>query len=260
VRSLALVALVLCLAAEAHAQDKQQCADAYTKAQVLRGQQKLRESKKLLTLCAADACPEALRKDCVPWLGEVEKSMPSLVVEASDDSGNVVLGARATVDDEPVLLGRATQLDPGGHSVSVTAPQFAEASKHVTLAAGDTKTLRVPMTHLVASQSNPVQPDVTRVVPVAPIVLATIGAASIGAFIAFGVAGNSIRADLDAENCKPNCPVARVNAIETDYVVADVALGVGIAFAVVATVLFVVLPWHEKAKVALMPAGLSVRF
>lgn len=253
-----MVALAMCIAPSAFAQDKQQCAAAYTRAQVLRAQSKLRDAKKLLNVCAADACPQALRKDCVPWLGEVEKSMPLLTVEVTDGGGNVLDDARVTVDGETVLASRATQLDPGDHVVSVVAPHFAESTKHVALVAGDAKSIRVGLAHLATP--SPQEPAVKTVVPVAPIVLATFGAVGLGVFAGFGVAGNSIRSDLDAQNCKPNCPASRVDAIKSDYIAADVALGVGLAFVVVSTIMFIVSPWHETSKTALVSNGLAVRF
>jgi len=256
VRSPSLLLLVALVAPAAHAQTKQACVAAYTEAQVLRAKGKLRDAKKALAICAEDACPQTLRKDCVPWLGEVEKALPSVVVEVIDESGSAVGAAHVTVDDQAAFSGQATRVDPGDHAVSVEAPGFDSHQEHVRLGLGETRTVRVQL------HASPVAPVAApkRVVPIAPIVLTVLGAAGIGVFAGFGVAGNGIKSDLDAQGCKPNCPPSRVDAIKSDYIAADVALGVGLACVLVGTILFFVMPWHETPKTSSGPAGLVVRF
>jgi hypothetical protein len=253
---LLVVAAVLVMQTEASAQTKQECVNAYTEAQVLRTKGKLREAKKALAICVEEACPQTLRKDCVPWLGEVEKALPSVVVEVSDDHGAAIAGARVTVDDQAAFSGQVTRVDPGDHAVSIEAAGYEPHQERVQLSAGDTRTVRV---QLHALPTTPVAAPKS-VVPIAPFVVTGLGLVGVGLFAGFGLAGNGIKSDLDAQGCKPNCPVARVDAIKTDYVVADVALGVGLACVIAGTILFIVMPWHEVPKTSMGPGGLVVRF
>jgi hypothetical protein len=160
------------------------------------------------------------------------------------------------VDDQPAIGGQVTRVDPGDHTVSVDAPGFSARTQHVKLDAGDTRAVRVSLHALAVA---PVTPP-ARTVPIAPIVMTVLGATGFGLFAGFGLAGNSIKSDLDAQKCAPNCSASRVDAIKTDYVVADVALGIGLAALVVGTVLFFVLPWHDTSKTASSPSSLVVRF
>lgn len=256
-RAATLLVLAVLVAPDARAQTKQECASAYTEAQVLRSKGKLLQAKKALAICAEDACPQTLRKDCVPWLGEVEKSLPSVVVEVTDEGGSAIAGARVTVDDQAAFSGQATRVDPGDHAVSVEAPGFEPRKEKVQVSTGDARSVRV---QLHAAAATPVAKPKS-VVPVPPFVVTGLGLVGVGLFAGFGLAGNSIKSDLDAQNCKPNCPQSRVDAIKSDYVIADVSLGVGIACVITGTILFLVMPWHETAaKTAFGPGSFVVRF
>jgi len=217
--------------------DKQQCVDAYTQAQVLRTKDKLVLAKKQLEVCNAAACPDALRKDCITWLAEVQQNIPLLSVDVVDEGGRAVSTAHVTIDGNTVAPGQAIDLDPGPHTVQADAPGMIAATQDVSLAKGEKRRATVA---LKAQTAVELPPAVHRPVPVAAIVLASVGAVGIGGFIGFGLAGNAKRGELDTSGCKPNCSPSDVDTIKTDYVIADVSLGVGIVSLAAATVLFVV--------------------
>ena len=222
--------------ASARPPNKQQCADAYTQAQILRTKDKLVLAKKQLEVCTDAACPGALRKDCTDWLAEVEQNLPLLAVDVVDTAGHTLSSAHVAIDGDTIANGQAVPVDPGPHSVQADAPGMVAGSQSIELAKGEKR--RTTLT-LAPQPSVELPPAVHRHVPVLPIVLAGVGAVGIGGFIGFGVAGNSKRAELDAAGCKPNCSPSDVDAIKTDYVIADVSLGIGVASLAVATVLFV---------------------
>ena len=72
----------------APAVSKDECIAAYRNAQVLRLSGKLVESLAQLSTCARSECPQVLRNDCVPWLGEVTRSVPSVVFQARTERGD----------------------------------------------------------------------------------------------------------------------------------------------------------------------------
>ena len=235
----AILATVTSSAALAQTQpDKQQCVDAYTHAQVLRTKDKLVLSKNQLEVCTAAACPEALRKDCTTWLAEVQQNIPLLSVDVVDESGHALPTAHVTIDGNTVATGQAINLDPGPHTVQADAPGMIAGTESVELAKGEKRRATVTLKAQAAAE---LPPAVHRPVPVAAIVLASLGAVGIGGFIGFCIAGNSLRGTLDA-SCKPtrSCNPSDVDTIKTDYVIADVSLGVGIVSLAAATVLFIV--------------------
>ncbi len=260
---LALVAFALVASHVSHASaqnppTKQECADAYTQAQVLRAKDKLVLAKKQVDLCNDPACPQALRKDCTAWVVELQESVPVLAVDVVDDRGRAVPSAHVTVDGSAVASGQSLTLDPGSHTLAADAPDMVSASETLELAKGEKR--HATLTLKARALTTPEVPA-SKPLPVAAIVLATVGVAFVGGFIGFGVAGNSKRTDLDATRCAPNCAQADVDSIKTDYVIADVALGVGLASLAVATVLFIVAETSSPTKrSALRSLLLGARF
>ena len=72
----------------------------------------------------------------------------------------------------------------------------------------------------------PVTPEPDRHVPAGAWLLGGVGAAALGVFAYFGVAGKNDADNLRA-TCAPGCAPSRVDAVRAKLVTADVALGVG---------------------------------
>jgi hypothetical protein len=104
----------------ARADEKAQCAGAYSSAQDLRAGGRLRAARDQLKACSNAACPAFMVHDCTSWLAEVEESIPTVVFAAKDAAGNDLLAVRVLVDGQPFLDkldGSAAALDPGPHTV-----------------------------------------------------------------------------------------------------------------------------------------------
>lgn len=96
------------------------CIASFTSSQRLRLRGQLLESKKQLLTCASPACPAALRGQCVTWLDEIDKEIPTLVITAFDVAGKPTKDVRVTIDDRVVtdeLDGLPIAVDPGSHQV-----------------------------------------------------------------------------------------------------------------------------------------------
>jgi hypothetical protein len=259
VKARVLIAIVaastLLCGADALAQSKQECADAYTAAQVARRDNKLKDARDKLVVCAKSSCPAALRKDCTPWLAEVEADLPTISVKPVDETGRVVENATIAVDGASVTRDgdlATLRVDPGEHVVRVEAEGMQAAEQKISVVAGASKrelTLRLTR---VASSSSPPPPaassEPSRPVPVLTFVLAGVGVAGVATFAALGAAGKSKKSALDQQGCKPNCSSSTVSAIKTDYNAADVALGVGGVALVGALVVFLTRSTTEEAK------------
>ncbi|WP_437760705.1 hypothetical protein [Sorangium sp. So ce1389] len=120
-------ALALCLTValslagiDARAQpSKRACAAAYERAQGLRRDGKLIAAREALIACSQPTCPAAAVADCGPWLAEVEKSLPSVVIAAREAGGRERLDVRVLVDGRllaATLDGKALPVDPGPHT------------------------------------------------------------------------------------------------------------------------------------------------
>ncbi|XYI03713.1 hypothetical protein ACMHYB_29695 [Sorangium sp. So ce1128] len=118
--ALSLAAALSLAGAGARAQpSKRACAAAYERAQGLRRDGKLIAAREALIACSQPTCPAAAVADCGPWLAEVEKSLPSVVIAARDAGGRERLDVRVLVDGRllaAALDGKALPVDPGPHT------------------------------------------------------------------------------------------------------------------------------------------------
>src|ERR1700709_1044923 len=95
---LGLASAITLASGHAAAQDKQACVGAYEDAQRLRKDGKLTDARSKLLVCAQDACPAVLRKDCTVWIGEVEQATPTVLLAAKSPIGKDIVDVTVTVD------------------------------------------------------------------------------------------------------------------------------------------------------------------
>ncbi len=135
----ALAIATLALAGTAFAQDKAACIEASEKAQDLRDVHRLVETRAQLRICASDACPKAVQSDCVTWLAEVERAIPSIAISAIDDEGGALVNVKVWVDGKPIgnRLGGDFEVDPGPHKIHLEGINGGTADRQVTVAEGE---------------------------------------------------------------------------------------------------------------------------
>jgi hypothetical protein len=237
-------------AAQAHAQEtsletKLVCARAAEKGQRLTASGSLIAARSQLRVCAADACPSAVKTDCLTWLAAVDRSIPSVVIHVEDATGKRVGTASIAIDGEaaPGALGRAVELDPGEHVIAVVAPQSAPSSEHVVVGSGAKAqeiSIRLPSPPAPGPQPAVAEPHAPRG-GAGPFAWTTAGlaVAAAGSFAYFGSTGttelNRLRSD-----CAGHCAQSDVTAAWNKLIVADVSLGVAVVSGVLSTVLFLV--------------------
>lgn len=246
---LALFSAALLTAPAAQAEDEQTaCIAAHESAQQQRQRGKLALAKQELERCSRDDCPALITADCAKWWAEVQAALPSVILAAPS-------GAEVRIDGQVVTQlasGREQVLDPGEHVISATLEGHQPFERRITLAEGERGVEVTVVLEPIAEPPPPPEPPLPtppapppQPAPAEPSgpsawtwVAGGIGLAGMGVFTGFAINGLMRRGDLDDLECKPACPQEDVDAMSQDFVVADVAMGVGIAGLAVATILY----------------------
>lgn len=208
------VALVLSVGTkEARADEKQVCSDAYASTQTLRKEGKLQAAHDAALACVKDSCPEFIRADCATWLGEVDASTPSIVLDVRDRAGNPVLAGTVTLDGAPWLAAidvQAHAIDPGTHVLRVAAKGGATVDQEVVIREGE-KNVKVTATLPIGEAPPGGGPLAPTAAPadegersIVPWIVggAGVGLAAIGGALAIVVASEKSTFD---ENCDATC-------------------------------------------------------
>src|SRR5262249_48236988 len=139
--------------------------------------------------------------------------------------------------------GHEIEIDPGEHEVTITiegrsplvqkiVAREREKGREIAFALEPTKRRETPPPPPPPPPPDPTPPkDKTEQRPLGwPFYTAAgVSGAGLVVFGIFGVSGLGIRGDLDS--CKPNCEQDRIDHGKTSFLVADVALGVGLVAA-----------------------------
>jgi hypothetical protein len=236
VRAWILVASLL-VSAMARA-DAESCVAASDEGQKLRDEGRLRAARDKLVSCAAEECPSPVRGDCVRWLDDVDRRMPSVVIAATangKDATEVSVSIDGAVAAEH-LDGQAIRLDPGKHTLRYEHAGDSPQEETILLREGEKdRSLRVSFGHapppLVALPKKP------------PTLAYTMTGVAIGGAIGFGVF--ALAGYLTIQGCDDKCRAdgAMVDSHRTqtlaEFVVADISLAVAIVSAGIATWAFI---------------------
>jgi hypothetical protein len=209
----------------ASADEVDACIAAAEQSQVQRRDAHLRAAHEKLVLCARDACPRAIQKDCKRWLGEVESALPSVVIHAADAAGGDVAGARVILDGAPLegaLNGRPVTLDPGEHALRIEAGARV-VEQRIVIRQGEHDRL--------LSLRFPAEESATRrPVPAGAWVLGGVGLAGITTGAVLWGIGRGEHATLYSTcGVTHDCDAAAVDRARTKLVVGDIVFGVGLA-------------------------------
>ncbi|MBI5532328.1 MAG: hypothetical protein HY898_06420 [Deltaproteobacteria bacterium] len=232
---------------------KKQCVSSYGEAQRLRRDGKLREAREQLILCSQISCPASLRNECVPWLSQVEASMPSIVIDARDPKGRETSSVKLFVDGTLLAEradGRSIDIDPGEHSVRFQYEDKTIEDKIVVREGEKNRKLHADFSKVAAPppaasssaatpppEPPPDEPKSGKKQPILAYALGGVGVLALGSFAIFGLSGKSKENDLTS-NCAPNCAQGDVDTMRTRYLIADISLGVGVVSLGVATWLY----------------------
>jgi hypothetical protein len=123
----------------AFADEDDDCLQAADKGQTLRDVHKLIEAREQFRRCAVASCPVAVQNDCVGWVKEADKDVPTVVLSARDAAGNDSFEVSVTVDGAPLaarLEGLALPVDPGVHTFRFQWPDGSSRDRQVLVSQG----------------------------------------------------------------------------------------------------------------------------
>jgi len=245
----------------AHA-DTKSCVASHASAQREAKAGRLKLASQLYTTCGSDnECPEQLRTECAELLDKVRATIPTVIFSVLDENGKDVSNVRVFSTDELItegLNGLAIEMDPGKHRLRFLLPWGDVLSSDVLIREGEKNRLiqvkiEKPAAEPAAAKEPPkpqpeqAPPPVARKPPVAAWVMTGVAVAGAGAFTTFALLGNSQKQKIDA--CAPACDPTYKNTrntLKTDYLLADISLGVAVVSTAVATYLFVSSSGHEQ--------------
>ncbi len=246
----------------AAAADKAACVAAAEAAQHLRKSGQLVASRDQLLVCANPECPAVVSQDCTRWLGEVQRSIASVVVKARDARGQPIDDVRLVVDGT-VLTEQATsspiEVSPGEHVFRCERTGFSPASQRAQLAEGERgREIPCDMVAIAAvsetpppAESHPAEASTGSssswsAIPVASWVLGGVGLAGLGLGTYFGVSEiNDQHALEQPGQCGATTHNCDVSGIQTKIDLAYVSFGVGIV-ALGAAVVLAIVHAHES--------------
>ncbi len=245
-------AIFLAASAQGASPVQKECAAAYQNAQIAMKRAKLGAAREELQKCLAYRCSAVLHEPCRQWLLEVDQRQPSVVVTFVDGKGTLRPDVVLSVDERSIVAGQAVFVDPGVHVFTATPPQgepvrvervVVEGAKLAAIEIAATKVLRLSDPRLATPSSTPVN-DLTasprRAVPTLTWVAGGVAAASFVAFGGLALWGKSGESAL--ESCRGACSAQQVGDVRSKYLAADIALGTGIAAAVVSALAFLLRP------------------
>ena len=233
------------------AENPQDCAQAYERAQEENKTGQRISALAHLKTCVALECPAFIREDCARWMAQAESALPTVVFSVDED-GNDLTDVAILCDGKPLtgkLDGKAVPVDPGLHTFSfkvsghgsVERKVLAREGEHnriIKVAFNSTTKIPPPMEPGSASSATAFQAGTNaHSGGLAPYAFAGVGILGLAGFATFAILGNSQAGDLE-RSCSPDCQPGQVDSVKTKYHLADVSLGVGLVSVGVATYLW----------------------
>jgi len=217
------------------------CIDSSDGGQTTRDAGDLLRARELFAQCSDARCPAPIRRDCNSWLEQVQQQIPSIVLGAHDPRGRDVLDANVTIDGKMRDRNERGPIEqnPGPHVIRWEREGFEPFEMRVSLRPQEKNRSLIATLSSSAAISAPAA-RVSSPTPSAsswPPAAYLLGGAGLVALGAFGYLGLSAKRDSDSlyGTCAPGCEHGDVQALKTKLLVADVALGVGVASLAAAT-------------------------
>jgi hypothetical protein len=265
--------LVMAMSGAARAQTKE-CVNASDQGQQLRDQGKYRQARDQFAICARDACPPLIRRDCGQWLSDLNQMWPTVVVRAKDDRENDLIDVKVTVDGAPLvaaLNGEPLRVDPGQHVFRYETANFPASEEKVLIVAGEKNRLLKTQFGSPSARGtttddnnksadggnggsavNLLAPTTHREPPTLAWVFTGVAVVAFGTEAYFGLTGLSQRSSDMSQPCATS-KTCDVSGIRTEFAIADVSLGAAVVSGLLAGYFFLFAPRSPSPP----PVGLA---
>ncbi len=234
---LALVAFAALPHGSASAQAADASCQAVEKTESMRTEGRYRDARARLLECVNAQCGGDVRRRCASTLQKLDAVTPSIVVRAEDGKGNDVTDVSVKLGDELLvksLDGMAIPVDPGEHRFAFQRVGEEPVVQTLTIQRGEkfrSIDVRIGSASTGSEQAGlgaggSASRSTGRWMAGASLI--GVGAVGLVGFTWLGLSARSTEKELQRENCEPGCGKARVDAMGTRYVLANVSLGVGV--------------------------------
>jgi hypothetical protein len=212
------------------------------------------EFKDLIAAAQAASRPdrEEFARKHVVQLEPILSRMTITVSPAARDIPNLLVQRDGVPVGAP-SRGLSFPVDPGDHVVEASAPGYKTWSLHVAVGTNaDTQSVAIPALELAEAALAPAAPEPAAAAPVAApgggsqrtiaFVVGGVGIAALGVGAYFGIEAISntqqVKSSCPAVQCSNASTVALDGTAKTDAVVADIAMGTGVAALAAGAVLY----------------------
>jgi hypothetical protein len=242
-----LASLVVVVTSSVRADEtKDACLVGYEQSQVARKSGDLATARQQLRVCARAACPALVRNDCVTWLEQVESSFPSIVLHAERDGADVT-AVRVVLDGKSIasrLDGKGFEIPPGEHTFRFELEGAPPVTQTVLVREGEKDRpveIHFASAHSKSAPKSDEVPQSFRPTPTGVYVLGGLGLAGLGTFAVLAATGKGKESSLRS-SCAPSCSDSSVSSLQTQFLIGDLGLGVGIASSAAALLWYALRP------------------
>lgn len=240
----------------AHAQQTisfDECVALHEETQRLRQDSRLLEARRKLRQCTNPQCPGLVRTDCLRWVEEVQRNLPSVIFGASADGNDVV---RLRILEGEALLaeavtGRPLELDPGPHTFRAELPGYPPLEATYVLRVGEKNRL----VHFDFSRPSPAPvrapapaPAPRRPIPVLTYAFGAAALAAAAGGTVLGVMAIDERRSAE-ERCSPLCTDEELGSVRNLALYSDLSFGAAVVAAGFATYFYLTRPTSEASPV-----------
>ena len=254
--------------------DAKQCVLHNNDGAQLRDERRLLAAREAYRACIAEReCPAMVRSECDAALADIKAAMPTLLVAVVDERGHDLPGATLQVDGRNVVIdGSTIEVDPGAHELMASSGALSSRLRVMAIENDVNRrvelVLQPPAPKAVSFAASSSQPKLATRSNWPAYALGGVAALSSASFGYFALSGHADMNRLDT--CKPHCERSDVQRVRTEYLAADISLGVSVVAIVGAAYWLFSTPQagpSERAStlslgVTALPgsAGLSVRW
>lgn len=255
VASWGVQAVTLSALAEPNPAPGDDCAQAFENAQKLRKDGKLKAAAEASIACSQPSCPTFIAKECTNVYSEVQSSLPSFTVRATEGRDKLITDVAVYLDGElltKTIDGRAVPVDPGVHDFRFVSKDKPEQSLKVLVAEGEKN--KIVSVDFAPPETKSETPNLSIAAPVAPAdvpkehkqgpplasyVLGGIGVVAIGAGVVFRLVADKDYDDAE-RSCSPGCSKSTTDSIDLKYNLSIASFAVGGAAVASAAVVWLV--------------------